>query len=104
MRQDWERVDMAFLHALGRAHGANVLIFQEHADEALVGNDMMENTGDESDPPIMVPIALVNNHHFWGTVEYVYEVGVALVDKGEYRALPPQASLGLSWLQCWLRL
>ena len=37
--------------------------------------------GDETDPPIMAPIALVNNHHCRGTVEYVYEVGVALVDK-----------------------
>ena len=66
MRKDQEWVDTAFLHALGRAHGDNVLIAQEHADEALVGKDIMEKTGEESDPPIMAPIAVVNNHHFWG--------------------------------------
>ena len=45
--------------------------------------------------PIMAPIALVNNRHFWWAVEYIEEVGVAPVDKGEYRALRSQAGLGL---------
>ena len=66
MRKDQDWVDTACLHALGRAHCVNVLILQEHADEALVGEDMMENTGEETDPPIMAPVVLVNNHHFWG--------------------------------------
>ena len=60
MRKDQDWVDTACLHALGRAHCVNVLILQEHADEALVGEDMMENTGGETDPPIMVPIVVVN--------------------------------------------
>ena len=30
MRQDREWADLAFLHALGRAHGVNVVIFQAH--------------------------------------------------------------------------
>ena len=66
VRQDRESVNAAFVHELGRAHGVNVLIFQEHADEALVGEDMMENAGDETDHPIMVPIALVKNRPFKG--------------------------------------
>ena len=57
MRTDRAWVVTALLHALGRAYGFNVLFLQEHADKALVGEDMMENTGDETDPPIMVPIA-----------------------------------------------
>ena len=51
---------------LGRAYGFKVMTVQEHADEAFVGEDMMDNTGDETDPPIMAPMALVNNRHFWG--------------------------------------
>ena len=66
MQGNGEWVDTAFLNALGRAHGVNVMIFQEHSDEALVGEDMMESTSDESEPAIMVPIALANDHHFWG--------------------------------------
>ena len=61
-RQDRAWVDTAFLHALARAHGANVMIFQAHTDEALVGEDMMESSGHAHDSPIMVPIALVNDH------------------------------------------
>ena len=64
MRQDREWVNAACLHALGRAHGVNVLIVQEHADAALVGEDMMENAGDEGGPPIMAPVALVTKHNF----------------------------------------
>ena len=57
MRQGRAWVDTAYLHALGRAHGVDVLSFQEHADEALVGAGMMENAGNGADPPIMAPIA-----------------------------------------------
>ena len=54
------RVDGACLHARGRAHGVYVLICQAHADEALVGEDMVENAGGGTDLPIIVPIVL--NH------------------------------------------
>ena len=66
MREDREWVNTALLHGLGRAHGVNVLVLQEHAEEALVGEGMMENVGDGANPPIMVLIALVSIHHFWG--------------------------------------
>ena len=95
MRQDRQWVDTAFLHALGRAHGANVLIFQSHADEALVGEDLMEDPGEERDAPIMVPIALVNDHHFWGAMECVDEVAISPVDKGECAAFRSRVSQGL---------
>ena len=95
VQQDGEWVDTAFLHALGRAHGVNVLIFQAHTDEALVGEDMMEDPGNESDRPIMVPIAVVNDHHFWGVVECEAEVAISPVDKGEFAAFRSQAGKGL---------
>ena len=64
MRQDREWVDLAFLHALGRAHGVNVVIFQAHVDETLVGEDLQDSA--EHGDRIAVPVALVNDHHFWG--------------------------------------
>ena len=39
MQGNGEWVDTAFLHALGRAHGVNVMVVQEHPDEALVSMD-----------------------------------------------------------------
>ena len=64
MRQDGEWADLAFLHALGRAHGVNVVIFQAHMDETLVGEDLQDSA--EHEDRIAVPVALVNDHHFWG--------------------------------------
>ena len=66
LRKGREGVDAALLRGLGRAHGVNVLTCQQHADEALLGEDMMENASDGTDLPKMVPIALVDNRHFWG--------------------------------------
>ena len=85
MRQDREWADLAFLHALGRAHGVNVVIFQAHMDETLVGECLQDSA--EHDDPIAVPVALVNDHHFWGVVPCGHEVAVDAVDKGEHAAL-----------------
>ena len=65
MRQDREWADLAFLHALGRAHGVNVVIFQAHMDETLVGEDLQDSV--EHADRIAVPVALVNDHYFWGS-------------------------------------
>ena len=70
------------------------MVFQEHSDEALVGEDMMENTSDEREPAIMVPIALVNDHHFWGVVDSKDGVLIAPVDKGECAAFRSPTCLG----------
>ena len=83
MRTDRAWVDTALLHAIGRAYCDNVLTVQEHADEALVGEDMRENAGNATGPPIIAPIALVDNRHFWGNVEYICEVGGAPAEKGD---------------------
>ena len=85
MRQDREWADLAFLHALGRAHGVNVVIFQAHMDETLVGEDLQESA--EHEDRIAVPVALVNDHHFCGVLPCGHEVAVNAVDKGEHAAL-----------------
>ena len=85
MRQDGEWADLAFLHALGRAHGVNVVIFQAHMDETLVGEDLQDSV--EHKDCIAVPVALVNDHHFWGVLPCGHEVAVDAVDKGEHAAL-----------------
>ena len=66
MRQDQEWVDTRFLHALRRAHSVNVVIFQAHMDETLVGKDWAESVEREDRAHIAVPVALVNDHHCWG--------------------------------------
>ena len=87
MRRDREWVDTAFLHALGRAYGVNVLIFQAHTDETLVGEDLAENAGHEHHTPIAVPVALVNDQHFWGVLPCADVDAIEPVDKGEHTAL-----------------
>ena len=96
MRKDQEWIDTAFVHALGRAHGVNVLIFQPGIDEALVGEDLMESAEEERIPPIMVPIALVNDHHFWGVIESGPELAIEPVDKGELAAFRSQREVKTS--------
>ena len=85
MRQDREWADLAFVHALGRAHGVNVVIFQAHMDETLVGEDLQDSV--EHEDRIAVPVALVNDHHFWGVLPCGHEVAVDAVDKGEHATL-----------------
>eukprot|EP00974_Lingulodinium_polyedra_P076796 7433568-Lingulodinium_polyedra.AAC.1 len=67
MRQGGAWVDAAFLHALGRAYGADVLIFQARQEAALVGEDMLEGMGDGSGTPCLAPVVLANDHQFWGS-------------------------------------
>ena len=95
MRQDRCWVDTAFLHALGRAHGVNVVIFQAHTDETLVGEDLAESVEHEDRVHIAVPVALVNDHHFWGVLPCADFVAVNPVDKGEHAALRSHMGDGL---------
>ena len=51
----------------GAAHGANVLIVQPGMGMAIVGADLAESADEHNrQPPMTVPIALVNDVHFWG--------------------------------------
>ena len=89
MRRDQEWVDTAFLHALGRAYGVNALIIQAHTDETLVGARHEHHT------PIVVPVALVNDQHFWGVLPCAHVDAIEPVDKGEHTALWSQGVEGL---------
>ena len=94
MRKDNEWVDTAFLHALGRAYGVNVLIIQSHIDETIVGEDLTE-TDNKDGALIAVPVALVNDRHFWGVLPCEDNDEVCPVDKGDYESLRSQVSKGL---------
>ena len=52
---------------IGAAHVANVLIFQPGMGMAIVGADLAESADEHNrQPPMTVPIALLNDVHFWG--------------------------------------
>ena len=82
MKMDGEWIDTAFLHALGAAHGVNVLIFQIGQDPAIVGMDVADDTSEDGHSTMMVPIALVNDCHFWGVTDSI-DAPICAVDKGE---------------------
>ena len=89
MKMDGEWIDTAFLHALGAAHGVNVLIFQIGQDPAIVGMDARHDIFFSSEHghssmmvSMMVPIALDNDCHFWGVTDSV-DAPICAVDKGE---------------------
>ena len=72
-----------------------VVIFQAHTDETLVGEDLTDSAQHEDRVPISVPVALVNDHRFWGVVPCADEVAVDPIDKGEYAAMWSQLGKGL---------
>ena len=70
MRRNGEWADTVFLHALGNVYGANVVVFQAGTDPALLGPCLHEDLG-STGAHLMVPVALVNDYHFWGVVPCV---------------------------------
>jgi len=91
MGRDGNWIDTAFLHSLGCAYGVDVVIFQEGVEPAFVGvslqgmDDCRQGDGGNS---IAVPVALVNDYHFWGlAVAPDDSQGASPVDKGELQAL-----------------
>ena len=87
MRRSGEWVDTAFLHALGCAYGVTVLVFQDGMEPAILGPHLHDDFDGECD--IIVPVALVNDYHFWAVVPFAEPGGAVVpwvVDKGE---LPP---------------
>ena len=83
MRNNREWIDTAFLHALGCAYGVNVLIFQPHMEPAMVGISLTESVQEDSKAPTMVPVALLNDIHFWGVMDCTPPPHIDPVDKGE---------------------
>ena len=65
-------------------------------DVTIVGADLVESADEHNRPPPMaVPIALVNDVHFWGVTECLPEAPAPLVDKGEHAVFTAIAGLGL---------
>ena len=56
---------------------------------------MAESAEREDRAHIAVPVALVNDHHFWGVLPCGHEVAVDAVDKGEHAALRSRMGDGL---------
>ena len=64
MSCDREWVDASVIHALACAFHVDVAIWQARADPMLVGHSLLSR-----DPAsALVPVALTNDHHFWGVV------------------------------------
>ena len=85
MRQNGEWVDTVFLHALACVYGVTVLVFQHGCDPAILGAHLHEDL--EQDCDVMVPVALVNDYHFWAVVESrLPDLGCTpyIHDKGEH--------------------
>ena len=69
-------------------------IIQPHIDETIVGEDLTE-TDNKDGALIAVPVALVNDRHFWGVLPSEDNDEVCPVDKGDYESLRSQVSKGL---------
>ena len=63
MSTDGEWVDASVIHALACVFRVDVAIWQAHQEPYMLGHSMSS----PEDPPFgLVPIALKNDHHFWG--------------------------------------
>ena len=62
-----EWVDTVFLHALACAYGVTVLVFQAGCNPTILGPHLHEDLDQDCD--VVVPVALVNDYHFWAVVE-----------------------------------
>ena len=83
MRGNGEWADAVFMHALACAYGVTVLVFREKCDPAILGPHLHEDLDQDCD--VVVPVALVNDYHFWAVVESrLPGLGCTLArDKGE---------------------
>ncbi len=79
MARNHEWVDAAFLHAVANAFQVDVCVFQLGVEPVLLGVSLQDSRGGEAP---LVPIALVNDFHFWGVVEET-AAEVPPVDKGD---------------------
>ena len=64
---------------MGNAYGVDVLIVQVGADPACVGTCLHSEDGSR----VVVPVALVDDFHFWGLLSDHVEEDIAPVDKGD---------------------
>ena len=89
MQRNGESVDTAFMHALACAVGVTVLVFQDGVDPAIIGPHLID--GDNGDCDLVVPVALVNDYHFWVVVKSTFPGEASAPwgrDKGKLVAFP----------------
>eukprot|EP00974_Lingulodinium_polyedra_P012071 1165575-Lingulodinium_polyedra.AAC.1 len=55
----------------------------------------MGDTRQDHETPILVPVALINDRHFWGVLACAKEVAICPVDKGEHATLLSYVGKGL---------
>ncbi len=68
MGKDGEWVDASFLHALACHYRVDCLVWAEHGEPMRIGHSL----GREADASFgYVPVAMVNDLHFWGLVEEI---------------------------------
>ena len=70
MQRNGEWVDTAFMHALACAFGVTVLVFQDGVDPTILGPHLMD--ADDGDCDLVVPVALVNDYHFWAVLKSTF--------------------------------
>ena len=68
MRKDREWADASFLHALACHFRVDCIVWAEHGEPMLIGYSLAKHAGATFG---YVPIAMVNDLHFWGVVEDV---------------------------------
>ncbi len=72
--------DTTLIHAMGCSFGVDVCIFQPDQEPTLLGTSL-HNGG--PDGPLLVPVALANDLHFWGVLEEKVEDELEFIDKGD---------------------
>ena len=70
LETDKEWIDASLMHALGCVFRVDVALWQEGADVTMVGHSLarLANGVVSSEALDMIPIALVNDLHYWGVI------------------------------------
>ena len=85
-------VDTAFLHAMACANGVDIILIQAGKSPVLLGSSThqgqeqdCENDDDKAKDPTAVPMALVNDVHFWGVLPVETAVVPLVADEEQGR-------------------
>ena len=93
MRKNSEWADASFLHALACHYRVDCIVWAEHGEPMLIGNALAKDSGQSFG---YVPIAMVNDLHFWGVVEERMQLCVvdppAVADGKRQRSKSPIAA------------
>ena len=74
------------MHALASRFEVDCLVWQPRMDPTIVGLSLTPGRAAEAEPPPLIPIAMVNDHHFWGLTEI--PLAVVPADAGDWVVAP----------------